>query len=138
MPPDDSTATAESAVECAREAYALHCELRDVFDALEAHLAAGRWADAAALMPRRAAIEVALRPLAAARTAATPEETPSWASVDAIATELDARRTTALRLARATRDATAAQLAHLHESRANAARYHDETRPLPVFASRRA
>jgi hypothetical protein len=138
MPPDDSTVTAESAVACAREAYRLHCELRDVFDALEAHLAAGRWADAAALLARRVAIEAALRPLAATRAAATPEETASWASVDAIARELDTRQTAALRLARATRDATAVQLAHLHESRTNAARYHDETRPMPVFASRRA
>jgi hypothetical protein len=129
---------AESPARRADEALTLHRELAGVYDALEASLAAGRWAEAAALMPRRQAIEAALRPLAAARRKATPGETIQWAAVDALARQLEARQAAALHLARTARDVTAAQLADLYASRNNAARYHDETRPLPLFTSSRA
>ena len=134
MLPDDGESTARHA----GEAYALHCELRGIYDALEPHLAAGHWAAAAALMPRLGAIETALRPLATARQAVSHAEVASWASADALALELAARQTAALRLAQAARDAVAAQLVDLYASRTSAARYHDETRPRPLFASRQA
>jgi hypothetical protein len=136
MRPDAAT---PPSAQCARAAYALHCELRDVYDALEAHLAAARWEAATALGARRQAIELALRPLAAVRHAlSTSEEVAPWITVDAMARDLDARRTAALGLAGAARDAVGAELAHLHGTRANAARYRDATPAMPIFASRRA
>ncbi|MBI3768917.1 MAG: hypothetical protein HY271_10550 [Deltaproteobacteria bacterium] len=126
-------------MQCARAAYALHSELRDVYDALEEHLAAARWEAAAALAARRQAIELALRPLAAVRQAlSTPEEVAPWIAVDAMARDLNARRTDALRLAGVARDAVGAELVRLHGTRTNAAHYRDATPAIPIFASRRA
>ncbi len=137
MPPDIADAAA-SAAACARAAEAVHREIAAVYDALETHLAAASWDDAAALVPRLDALEADLRPLADARRLATADEAARWAAADALAGAIERRRAAALRLTSAARAATAARLGALHASRASAARYRSACSEAALFASHRA
>src|SRR6266404_666399 len=120
MQPDGIDAPRSAAASTATaEAEALHQEMGVVYDALEAHLAAAAWQDAAALVPRLVTLEAGLRPLAEARRLAPPDEA-------------------ALGLASAAHAATRARLAGLHASRARAAHYRGAGSGAAVFASRRA
>jgi len=136
MPPDIADAPASAAAR-ARAAEAVHREIAAVYDALETHLAAASWDDAAALVPRLEALEADLRPLADARRLATADQAALWAAADALAGAIERRRAAALRLTSAVRAATAARLGALHASRARAARYRSAPADA-VFASRRA
>ncbi len=139
MRPDGIDAPRSAAASTATaEAEALHQEMGVVYDALEAHLAAAAWQDAAALVPRLVTLEAGLRPLAEARRLAPPDERALWAVVDARALEIGKRREAALGLASAAHAATRARLAGLHASRARAAHYRGAGSGAAVFASRRA
>jgi len=130
MPPETRTPSSPAA-----DAYARWRELRDVYDALETHVAASAWADAASLTPRIAALEQMLLPLmTASRAEATDADHTLWAAGDAIATDLADRRDRAFAAATEARNAVAGELARLARSRADARRYRPATQSPSWFA----
>lgn len=133
MPPDRAGPDAASA---ARAVHARWCELRDLYDVLDHHLAIEAWASAAALAPRIDAVAAGLATLAATTTE-TRRTTDAvlWAQTDAIVTALAERQARALRIVAGARDAVATDLARMHVTRGHAARYGDGPR-ASLFSSR--
>lgn len=133
MPPD---VTALDPATAARAAHARWCELRDLYDALDAHLEAAAWASAAVLVPRIESVAAALATLAATTVGSRDgADRALWTEADAIAAGLAKRQARALGVVTGARDVVAAELARVHVTRGHAARYGDGPRSS-LFSSR--
>ena len=139
MPREIVSASDRDQSALAREAHAHWSELRSLYDAFEEHVAAGGWAEAAAVAPRLTAVERLLAPLVAARRESVAAGDDSlWDGVDAIVAELVSRQARALATVTAARDATAAELGRVHRTRGHAARYSGAARRTHSLTSRHA
>ncbi len=137
MRPEAAPTTAGATHASARQAYARWCALGALYERLDGYVSAGAWADAAALLPELVAMADGLgAAVVARRAAAATAAEGEWAEVDAVAASVVERHGRALRAAAAARDAVATELAHVHASRRDAARYRRPSVSEAFFASR--